>query len=282
MLRPPVNPPYSSKAEELIEALRRRKADWPSEPGLQNIGPRTTDELLDIVSHEKAQYGQDQWGAVFVLLLVLFATGIAYAKQTMLPLVPAFALLSAILGKSKDKQRYAVYALACTDDLRVLQTLILATRSSWGCHPQVIAAIERLLKQVTVEHVGLLNSDAQYRLGELAVTPIEYQTYYNEPLAMRTLHALTAIGNRDTLVRMQHLARQTAKRSAHGRIIEAVQELLPIMEARLKLQEIPDTLLRAADTPTSTSETLLRPALVVTPEPPEQLLRASMGEEREA
>ncbi len=74
----------------------------------------------------------------------------------------------------------------------------------------------------------------------------------------------------------------TGEANAHRRIIAVAQELLPLMETRLKQQEVPDTLLRAADTPASQLETLLRPALVVTPVPPEQLLRASTGEEREA
>lgn len=282
MLRPPANPTYQSKAEELIEALRRRKDDWHSEPGLQNIGPRTTDELLDIIRYEKSRAGQELCVVLLLFVLLPISAGIALYHHNPAPLVPLVCLCPLMIVKPNVRLRYAVYALSQTNDLRVLQTLILATRSSWGCHPQVIAAIERLLKQVTTEHAGLLNSDAQYRLRALALPTFDYYIPYNEPLALQTLHVLTAIGNRDTFVWIQQLTCQPALRNAHKRIVAVAQELLPLMETRLKLQEIPDTLLRAADTPTSQPETLLRPALVVTPEPTEQLLRASTGEEREA
>ncbi len=190
MLRPPANPPYQSKAEELIEALRRRKDDWPAEPGLQNIGPRTTDELLDIIRYEKSRAGQELCVVLllFMLLPMILRVYCALSSQSG-SCCSSGVLMPLMIVKPNVRLRYAVYALSQTNDLRVLQTLILATRSSWGCHPQVIAAIERLLKQVTTEHAGLLNSDAQYRLRALALPPLDHISYYNEPLAMRTLHA---------------------------------------------------------------------------------------------
>lgn len=176
---------------------------------------------------------------------------------------------------------YAVYALTQTDDMRVLPTLIQATRQGWGWHPQVRAAILRLLEQVTEEHVGLLNDAAEKRLWKLTMGWQSSNTGYDHEIAISTLRALAAIGNYATLTRIKRYANHSEYYLKEGYVIAAARELTPIMEARLQRQQVPETLLRPADTPTPQPETLLRAAHPATAEPPQQLLRASTAEERE-
>ena len=97
---------------------------------------------------------------------------------------------------------------------------------------------------------------------------------------MRVLRVLAAIGNRATYARMERFAYRSEHWVGERYAIASARELLPVMQARLQRQQVPETLLRAANV--AQPDTLLRPAHATTSEPASQLLRASTSEHPES
>ena len=264
-----------------MRLLVRRRSQWAAEPCLSHLSPMQIEALLEYIAHRESERGTlRMYVLMYTALPTIFSLGIGIFQHIWVGLaisVPFFYLLLLVAGE----YRYAVYALTQTDDMRVLPTLIQATRHKWGWHPQVRDAILHLLARVTEEHVGLLDDAAQKRLWQAA---FEWQTVgenYNHEPALLTLRALAAIGNRATLLRMQRRVHSAMPFHSVPIVVATARELIPAMEARLQWQQAPETLLRAADMPTNAPDMLLRAAHIGTPEPPQQLLRASSGEERE-
>ena len=259
----------------LINRLGHLKRDWPGETALRRLDSRTIEALLQfILAQDKARLTA-YWPIILLMLFGVLILAMVLHVFTLGILIPIL-LCSLLLHHEPSRlQRIATYALTQNNDVRVLPALIKATRQEWGRHPEVFRALERLLKLVREEHFGLIDAARQNQLWFLAVAPLEYSQHYNEPLALDALRALARIGNAGILIKMQRLAEQTARREPHRRVIKAARELAPLMETRLERQKVPQTLLRAADMPTSQPETLLRPACAADAEPAEQLLRAS-------
>ena len=268
-------------AKRIMRLLARRRSHWSDEPGLRQLSSL---QIVILQEYIAAREKERHWIELTTLFFMLWATAFYvfmgnYGTAILLFLAEGL-FFSAFLNAARQ-YRYAVYALTQTDDMRVLPTLIQATRHKWGWHPQVRAAILRLLQQVTKEHVGLLDDAAQKRLWQ---TVFELQVVtkdYDPEPALLTLHALNAIGNQATLVRMKRLVGGSKWLGMDQYILSTAQELIPVMEARLQRQQIPATLLRAAEIPTSQPETLLRAATANACEPTGQLLRASTGEVNE-
>ncbi len=270
-----------SGAKELIRRLHHLKRDWPSEPELYELDPRTITALLEYIATEEtlrpkiAGYLLIFFGAFAIFL------GCASLVAALFPISMALVLLGAFIYDPGPGQRLATYALTQTDDLRVLPALIQGTRFAWGKHPEVIRAITRLLEHVREADAGLLNGRMQEMLWRLAVPSLYSGEHFDETLPLRTLQALALIGNRNSLRQMQALGATICTYAQHQRISWKALELAPIMEARLLRQEVPETLLRAADMPTSQPETLLRATHPTNTERPQQLLRASQSEQEE-
>ena len=176
---------------------------------------------------------------------------------------------------------YSIYALTQTEDVRVLETLILATRYKWGRHPEILNAITRLLEQVTEADAGLLSDRAQQRLWTVGITWQAFAQPYNHARAIRALRALAALGNRATMARMERFAYSSEYFLGERYAKATTRDLLPLIEARLQRQQVPATLLRASDITDAQPDTLLRAVTISAPEPTAQLLRASTSERPE-
>ena len=60
------------------------------------------------------------------------------------------------------------------------------------------------------------------------------------------MNAFIHVGSRETLNRMRNFVLHMTFYPAQRRVTDALEQAIPLMEARLKRQEVPETLLRAA------------------------------------
>ena len=271
------------KAKPLVDKLAAMKENWFSEPSLRHLSPRMVDALITYIETDVKGLARTKWTCLTLLLLLL---PFALANSSSVIYLTAAGCLACwgicfVFGPTMMPQP-AVHALTQTDDLRVLPTLILATRHSGAQNAYVYDAIFRLLDQVTEEHIGLLNDDAQQHLWEIMRTRHIVTDYSDRELTLRTLRALAAIGNHNILARIKWIAWPSIYPNVDRWLIDEARELIPVMEARLQRQQVPETLLRAADVPPATPDVLLRPAHAAMPEPAQQLLRASHASPEDA
>ncbi len=269
------------EAKRIMRLLSRRGWRWADEPLLRQLTPLQIEALQDyIASRAKTHHSL----ALTARSLVLFALAAGalkgdFALGLWVATCEALLLLPFVLAARQYP--YAVYALTQTNDVAALPTLIQATRHTWGRHPQIRAAILRLLEHVTEDHVGLLDDAEQKQLWIINVEMQGLSSTRSSETMLLTLHILAAIGSQTTLTRLKQLAHNSMWLYGGVSALEIVRELISLMEARLKRQQVSETLLRTANTPTNQPDTLLRAAHATTPEPTGQLLRASTGEERE-
>ncbi len=268
------------EVRQLLKRLARLKRKWPSEPALRDLSPQMVEGLQAYANRFVQSTGYIQ--LVMGALMLFYFIGKDIEAPGFL-LTPAFICLvvGIALWFLRERQRWlCIYALTQTEDLRVLPTLIIATLDRSRTRNGLVQAITRLLPQVTEAHVGLLDREAQERLWYFAVAPIRYESG-DEALAVSALRTLARIGNREMLTKMRYFARSNTSYAAYSRVNVLINQLTPIMTARLQRQEVPATLLRPSDTPTAYSEILVRPATSAIAESAEQLLRAANSETSE-
>ena len=286
----------NGEAYQLVKRLSTLKTEWHSEPSLRSLSPRIVDALMkNFAEIETTGAPLVRSGVLFFTLIPLGLVFVSLFDHTthgllklLLPLFMAIPSLGGLTFLHRivhrappENWRYTVYALTQTDDVRVLETLILATRYKWGRHPEVIKAINRLLEQVTEADAGLLSDRALQRLWTVGITWQTFAQPYNHAGAIRALRALAAVGNRATMARMERFAYSSEYFLGERYAKAATRDLLPLMETRLLRQQVPATLLRASDANNTQPETLLRAVAVSAPEPTTQLLRASTSERPE-
>lgn len=264
------------EVRQLLQRLARLKKNWPQEPALRDLSPQMVDNLLKNVDIQN----KTRAATPFAIAALTFCTNplLLYGKFPYTFIAPLVCIVwgSAFWIELRKQRQFIIYALTQVEEKRVLTALIKATSEDWGMHPKVTRAITRLLPQVTEDDAGLLDRKAQERLWQLALASLNYGRKCNEALAHGALSAFTHIGSRDTLNRMRNFTLHMTFYPAHRRVYDALQQAIPLMEARLKRQEVPETLLRAAAMPAPVSDTLLRSAQAAPSEPSGQLLRAGL------
>ena len=282
MFSPAPKSESEKQALQLIQRLARLKRNWPSEPALKNLSPMTVTALLQHLATHKKMQGNIQflWAICYFIFYIGFEK-FTHDHRPLMLVFPVCLCLSLLWIQRKQTKRYTIFALTQTNDMRALSPLLASTSESYGRHPKVIGAIKRFLARITEEQIGLLNNEAQTRLWYFAVSPVANQEAHDLELGLLALQTLARIGNKGSLKKMQNFMDEPAVYPDQRRAHKALQQLLPGMEARLKRQEVPQTLLRASDMPASPPETLLRAAYASDHQPAEQLLRASRLEERE-
>lgn len=266
------------EALRLIRRLKCSKSDWPTELARHELRPHLIDALQAIFARQV--YKSLAVFAAYTLLISFFSICLTKGTAWIAPVV-GMALVAAtsnVAISPRYQGRYTLYALTQTDEVRVLGALIGATSYPWAKHSAVIRAIKRLLSRVTDENAGLLNREQQNRLWEIGVTRRIHHDGCDTAFALCTLRALSHIGNSEMLARMQWIGRNYFDQAYPVSVIELARQLTPLMEARIQRQQVPETLLRASNLPANMPDTLLRATSAATPEPPEQLLRASASE----
>ena len=278
------------EATRLIARLSALKSEWLSEPSLPSLSPRTVEALM--------QHGEEidrilqqatDWEELFTALLLLVSGCVTvfipdipiWFRATSLICVAMPALYSLIFAwrglhslLKNWKWIYAVYALTQAEDVRVLETLILATHYKWGRHPEIIKAINRLLDQVTETDMGLLSDRAQVKLWAIGITRMTLSPSHDPVVTTRVLRALAAVGNHATYTRLERYASRPPNFIDERPVIAVAQELLPVMKARLQRQQGSTTLLRASDVTAIQNHLLLRTVQTPVSEPPQELLRS--------
>ncbi len=265
------------EAKWLMRLVARSK-NWPAEPALRQLTPMQIEALQEYIAARNKQ--QQKLGVFALLVAVLPLALLTFDTAYMIWQIVFVAALFqyATLNYAVVQNRHAVYALTQTDDLRALPTLILATKYKYNAHPQIRSAILRLLPHVTQEQAGLLNNAAQEQLWMIATKHYGSLLHTEYEITPHAVRALAAVGNYAMLTRMKQFVSRSRRFNYEQKLRIMIQDVLPIMEARLERQQVPETLLRAADVPASAPDTLLRPTFAAPPEPAEQLLRASRSE----
>lgn len=292
--------PSEALAAEEVQCLTTRlsdlKAGWPSEPSLRTLSPRMVDALMArfedterrLIPAVRMAEGFYTLLPLALITLVLCIPGLPWhikllftAAMLAFPLCLLYFVCWRNLHLVGGEWAYTVYALTQTEDVRALETLILATHYKWGRDRAVLSAINRLLEQVTEEHIGLLSDRAQKRLWTIGIAQRTLAGAYPSQVTVYVLRTLAAVGNQATMARMERFATRSEYYSGERYAIAAAQELLPLMKERFQRQSVPQTLLRASDARSTQPDTLLRAVHISTPEPTSQLLRASTTEHPE-
>jgi hypothetical protein len=284
------------ETNRLIKRLSAQKSEWPSEMSLRTLNPQVVDSLITRFAEIEGIEVSDVKTGLLLSLLIPLELALCWILFSVLPdrrwlAHTIMAAMLALFGLGCTwlcihagpgrKLPYMVYALTQTDDVRVLETLIVATHYKWGRHPEVIKAVNRLLEQVTEADAGLLNDRAQERLWTIGIAPQTLSDAYDPQTATVALQALAAVGNHATLTRMEQYVAPSLYSVGERHSIDAVRRALPIIQARLKRRQDHETLLRAADVTDVQNHLLLRTVQTPVVEPPHELLRPPTAERPE-
>lgn len=265
------------EALRLAKRLVRLKSDWASEPTLAYLPPHIVAALQHGIEEAAAVRATLAWGGLVAGVLLTFGFSSHHTALAVAALFACGLLFARMTVHVEQMQRCMVYALTQTQNVAVLPTLIKATHHAWGRTPAVLAAIRRLLEQVTEEDIGLLNRDEQEILWTLAVLPLTLRNNADEAFGFSALQAFARIGDGETLTAMRRIANRSAVYPAEHRLNAQVQALILQMETRIQRQQSLQTLLRASDTPDMRPDTMLRAHTSPASEP-QQLLRAGLAE----
>jgi hypothetical protein len=157
------------------------------------------------------------------------------------------------------------------DDKRAIPGLLQLVFDAWMRHAGARArtALKALLPLVTPQDRDLFSHTDIEALNGLIGQPLSPE------LAVGTLHALECVGNSTSLRRVRRVAKRARTmdvRTAAERAVQALEE----REAQIKLSQ---TLLRGAGAPPAAPRDLLRAATPQAVPPPQELLRATNGEQ---
>jgi hypothetical protein len=204
-------------------------------------------------------------------------------QSSRILVVPMFAVwlavLTVFLGPMRRQYSALMLALAPSCDPRMLGFIIPALQFPLAQNrSQLREALEKSVAQIGPEDTDLI-TPKQVRvlaevmgqrwdavgLGTRGIAPGTYEEIVLLNLAM--VKALAALGTGREMQQLEQLVRKRAKNEGQERIRQAILEVLPHWKARLDGQKDHQSLLRGAS-PSASSD------------PPEELLRGSVAEEK--
>lgn len=156
---------------------------------------------------------------------------------------------------------------------------------TWDNCLMAVLTLIQLLPQITPAQAGLLDRDAIKRLKQAPQTLDRIlscggslnlnlsRSNIETDFILALLEALEVVGQEEDLPFVAYHARRDAATPALQRIKARAQEVLSILEARLKEQESQQSLLRASQSPPTATDQLLRPITTSPAEPSHELLR---------
>ena len=231
-----------------------------AEKELWELGVRAVGPLLRVMQKEAER--RDRWSmgvagfSVFAIMLSML--GIAAEVSATSAPVYAFLLLVLVAlvntTRPTKMQRRAAQELAKFDDARVIGPLVEGLALDDPYTRGIAAAgLRRLLPRVRASDSGLIGKDHLQRLYRLLG-----QDDLN--LVVAILRGLEQVGDEEAIPYVQKLAHRPAMSDAERRVRAAANECLPALRERLGREGAGGLLLRAARSPESEVESLLRPA----------------------
>jgi hypothetical protein len=242
------------------------------------IARQRVDELLAVVAEErrrlKIRRRRVMMGILayvaFILMLVIFTKsgGVVSGMGGILSSLIAAAAVS-------KAQKKATKELAEFEDVRSVGPLAQALEYQ-DRELKAVAEnkLTRLLPSLQASDASLLDEEQRKCL---------YRALHgrNTELVLAILKALEQVGDDKALPHVEKLAEgEGVVRGDFSRIREAAQACLPALQQRAEWERSRQTLLRAASASDTPSDVLLRPAGGTIEADPQQLLRASVAEER--
>lgn len=246
---------------------------------LEKMGPKVVPHLLRLM--EREGHRRDKrlnviagvalcftGTAVLELFFPLLAEAGVFLNSAML--LSIFAIFP--LRRPTSLHRLAGEALTKNKDLRVIGPLIEALEMD---DPYInrgaVSALIDMLPRLRASDTGLLTPKQMEGLCSTLNR--------REPrLILAALKALEQIGDSRALPHVDRLAEQAAYTSEELEIQREARACRSMLVDRKISSRAGETLLRASSAPEPSEETLLRPAQSSTTDPPEILLRATIGD----
>jgi hypothetical protein len=288
-MKPPSTPPITDKELKALLKQLRSKDEYErgyAERALKAQGPSAFPSLLHLIRRERRITLITRWFLLVITSLYLFWAyyDLVYLHKPMSAVVIGWFKSSAFLfwgflGNSLSTKavKSATRILAERNDLCVLPILIEA-RQYINLNKIADTALIRLLPRLQVSDGSLL-SDKHWDILYSVLRGKSKWSVNSDAvgLAPAILQAIAQTGNTQALPIVRSLAegRGGWKEPA---VRQAAQECLLQLQDRVEQERAMSTLLRAAEAPATSSDTLLRPANSYSAEAPQQLLRASTEE----
>jgi hypothetical protein len=288
------------KSEWQLDGMRSLVAHLGSAPDVSDVDRKTACAALADVLYDNFPLAPKRWtrssakigrsvastimciGVVWCvregmsLLTALFVAWLAGAVFGVAVRSISEIVIGMMNSSTERKQLYPIAARSIVqlDDKRAIPWMLQAafetglTRSA--DHARTV--LRELLPKVGPDGAGLLSAADIECINGAILKPLD------EPLVLGMLCALKALGNGTSMRSVQRLARRGRSpevRAAAAGAMEAIRE----REARLRVAQ---SLLRGASAPAATPGEMLRAASDQPTSQPDELLRATFGEQRPA
>ncbi|HLK57208.1 MAG TPA: hypothetical protein VKU00_11615 [Chthonomonadaceae bacterium] len=169
-------------------------------------------------------------------------------------------------------QRFAAISLGKLPTLLSIEALIAtALETGLGLRGVARETLVRVLPELTSAYYGHLRPLTVPNLCRLLQSG-------GPALVKQVLIALGKVGDGRALRPVEALAKQ----QNGSPLRNIIEEVLPILQERKRMEDAPRNLLRASDQPFATLEVLLRPAMDTGEAQPEQLLRTAITTDSDA
>ncbi|MCW3055027.1 MAG: hypothetical protein JWN14_4197 [Chthonomonadales bacterium] len=251
--------------------------------------------LRYLIHKNQKRVARAAWCApVFYGLILLTCLITGMDELTSLSFLPILLSVFGILGvlfwsdaRFLKQCRPICREVILQDDVHNVGLLVDALTMRYeNINQTVMDALIELLPRLQANDADLLNAEQRARLSSIlsksniakrSVTDhrASTQAIYSRLISFRVaiLQAFEHVGDSSALPIVEKLTRQEAKTVEQRRIQEAAQECLQALRLRVQQERDPKTLLRAAGSANTETETLLRAATNTQETPPEQLLR---------
>ncbi|HLK61121.1 MAG TPA: hypothetical protein VKU00_31455 [Chthonomonadaceae bacterium] len=214
------------------------------------------------------------------------------------PILLGFNFLITLVGLwvRGGRVSYEMKKLAAFVEVRRVGELAdMLAISETGARKLAERALLALLPQLKTSDARLLNTRQRENLHSILIDPSNVveaalkmdlnrrrrartqQAYIEKsrPLALALIQAYQQVGDERDLPVVQRLAEGNGVLAKDAEIRAAAQNCLPFLQANAERNRTSQMLLRAAPPPSMTSAELLRPVAALSPNDPQQLLRAT-------
>lgn len=270
------------------EAVREEKA----ENAIQTAGTRAVNkkvsEQLEKLDEERRKHTNPGMRMGFLIaswvFIVPYTAWMAYTTfDTNWKLGVSWAVLSLISTQLHRltlslRQSEEAKKLAQMDDVRGVGTLAEALEWPDASTQRVAAAaLTKLLPRMTASDGTLLNAKQRATLYNILR---KRNARSQEPLIKAILQALKQVGDHAAIPAVERLMDLPATSQRNIRIRTLAIDTRQFLDTTAQQQSISSTLLRASSAHETPSELLLRGAMLNSDEAPQQLLRASVSEDK--
>lgn len=257
-----------------------------AEETLRQMGEEGVEQLLEVVRKEAENRRKQKRMqriiqgtilSVIALLVVLYTLRALFSVKEWdfgdISFLFVFISLFGGAAAASQLQKNATSLLAKYDDLRAVGPMADALDIEDGDIRAVCReALTRLLPRLQASDAALLSPEQRANLN---LTLKKADLKRDTELILAILQAWQQVGDEKAVPYVEWLAQLKSDHEAGERVRQAAQACLPYLQERVEKGRLAGTLLRPAESPNSSPETLLRPAPGAAPADPKLLVRPS-------